>query len=144
MRKLPKLFSKRQQKIASLWAAFVFDGKLDIKFPYDRKNAGLLDDNMLPFSEAIGEPYSIFHLKNASIHTAQSIWKWFLNNVVLVLPWPSVSFDLNPMENVEMLSCTTGEKSTKLHSEAWYTLCLILFSHYLKNMLRKMITKVNF
>ena len=77
---------------------------MNIAFPSDRVNVltcqDLLEENFLPIDEAIGGPFWIFQLDNASIHTANSTREWFLNNGVHVIPWPSVSPNLNPMEIV--------------------------------------------
>ena len=42
----------------------------------------------------------MFQQDNASIRTANITWELFLNNQVHAFLWPSVSPDLNPMENV--------------------------------------------
>ena len=75
--------------------------KWTLNFPSGRINAfiyqDLLEENMLPIAEAFGGHFWIFEQDNASIHTENSTWKSFLNNGMLVIPWPSVFLDLNPM-----------------------------------------------
>ena len=60
----------------------------------------LLDTHLLPFGEAIGGPFWIFRLENATIHVANCTWEWFLQNGVHVVDWPENSPDLNAMENL--------------------------------------------
>ena len=77
---------------------------MNTAIPSSRVNAltyqDLLEENLLPIVEAIGGLFWMFQQNNASIHSVNSTWQWFLNNGVHVIPWLSVSPNLNPMENV--------------------------------------------
>lgn len=53
---------------------------------------------MLPFYHIPGVFF--FQQDNAPIHTSQASHQWFTANQVLLLPWPSQSPDLNPIENL--------------------------------------------
>ena len=59
-----------------LWAGFGYRCQTNIAFPEGRMNAtdyqNLIDIHLLPFEEAIGGPFWIFHQDNASIQVANS------------------------------------------------------------------------
>jgi hypothetical protein len=40
----------------------------------------MMDTHLLPFGEAIRGLFWIFQQDNATIHVANSIWEWFLQN----------------------------------------------------------------
>ena len=90
-----------------IWAAFGFQGKVNITFSSVRVDVltyqDLLKENLLPIVDAIGGSFWMFQQDNASIHTTNSTWEWFLNYGVHVISWPSVSPDLNPMKNKQSL-----------------------------------------
>lgn len=64
----------------------------------------ILEEVMLPSVRAYALPYPeriIFMQDNAPIHTARTVRRWIEEQPdVEVLPWPSKSCDLNPIENV--------------------------------------------
>ena len=61
----------------------------------------ILDNIMLPsVIEVFPENNFIFQQDNCSIHTAHRVRQWFLNKNIELIPWPSKSPDLNPIENV--------------------------------------------
>ena len=61
----------------------------------------VLEHIMLPSVRSIyPNNYFIYQHDNCPVHTANAIKGWFQNNNVEVLPWPSFSPDINPIENV--------------------------------------------
>lgn len=61
----------------------------------------VLEHIMLPSVRSIYPNNSfIYQQDNCPVHTANVVKDWFHNNNVEVLPWPSISPDINPIENV--------------------------------------------
>lgn len=60
----------------------------------------ILQNVMLPSVEQLYPNDFIFQQDNCPIHTARIITQWYQNNNIEILPWPSCSPDMNPLENV--------------------------------------------
>lgn len=60
----------------------------------------ILKDNLLPYGTKIGGRGWIFQQDNASIHASTSTSEWCRRKNLRLLPWPSKSPDLNPIENL--------------------------------------------
>ncbi len=59
-----------------------------------------IEDNVYPIMQHLAVNPVIFQQDNAPAHAAHATMAWFAEHDVEVLPWPSNSPDLNPMENV--------------------------------------------
>ena len=90
------------------WAGFSYNGRLKIIKTDNKLNAvgyqKILDKTLIGNGELItvnGTSSYMFQQDNASIHTAKSTMEYFkkFENITL-LPWPSRSPDLNPIENL--------------------------------------------
>ena len=106
LRKEPESFSKRQCGGGGImvWGAVSFGGNTDIVFVEQTMNSlcyqKVLEDNLLPVIEQICGNDGIFQQDNAPVHNSRSTKQWFTSKNLQVLPWPSRSPDLNPIENV--------------------------------------------
>jgi predicted transcriptional regulator len=106
LRKDKKVFSKRNHGGGSVmvWAAFAFNGKTNIAFIDHRMKSkdyiNLLNMHLMPFAAKIGGLNWVFQQDNAPIHTSAESKEWFKAKNIKVMNWPSISPDLNPIENL--------------------------------------------
>ena len=82
------------------WASLSNNGKSSIAFVDSKFDSSryqeILDANLLPFFSAS----DVFQQDNAPVHVSISTRKWLAENNINCLSWPSMSPDLNLMENV--------------------------------------------
>ena len=87
-----------------VWAAFDWGGKTEIVFTNEKldskKYQDLLMTHLLPHAHTLGGQNWIFQQDNAPCHASKSTKKWLLEHNIVTLDWPSISPDLNPMENL--------------------------------------------
>ena len=106
LRKEKHLMSKRVHGGASVmvWAAFCFSGKTRIVFRPCKGDSAvyqqLLQDNLIPFIDELGGGNWVFQQDGAPVHRSASTLEWLESKEISVLPWPSLSPDLNPIENL--------------------------------------------
>ena len=87
----------------------------------------VLEDVMLPHAEDNMPLCWWFQHDNDPKHTAKSVGRWFGENQVPVLSWPSQSPDLNPIENlwtevdaaVKAAAPSTVDKLEVVLRDAW-------------------------
>ena len=87
-----------------VWAPFCYKGKSPMCFISTRMNAEmyveLLDDELVEFgSQLYGDEWT-FQQDNAPIHSAKLTTEFFSERNILVLKWPAMSPDLNPIEDL--------------------------------------------
>src|SRR5262249_442944 len=106
LRDKPQVMSKRGFVGGSVmvWPGFGRSGKTAIVRLNGRQNANNyqdpLRDHLLPAGHRIAGQNWVFQQDNAPIHRARTTQRWFEANQVTVLDWPSLSPDLNPIENL--------------------------------------------
>jgi transposase len=106
LRKEEQIFSTRVQGGGSImiWASFGWGGKSSICFIDGRMNSNgyqkVLKHHLIDIGENIGGSDWVFQQDNAPVHRSKVNISWFKSQKVNVLPWPSLSADLNPIENL--------------------------------------------
>ena len=64
-----------------------------------QRYVNLLNNNLLPFMQNFG-PGLTFQQDNARPHTAHVTANFLAQNNEIVLPWPALSPDINPIEHI--------------------------------------------
>jgi hypothetical protein len=86
-----------------VWACFGWGTGLRVAFVSSKMNTNdyqeVLESELVPYGADLGGPDWIFQQDNAPIHSAAVNRGWFAERNIRVLPWPSLSPDMNPMEN---------------------------------------------
>ncbi|CAF1272738.1 unnamed protein product [Rotaria magnacalcarata] len=87
-----------------IWASFGWGGISSICFVDGRMNAKgyreVLNKHLIGIGSCMCGSDWIFQQDNAPIHRAKVNLTWFKSQKVNVLPWPSLSPALNPIENL--------------------------------------------
>jgi transposase len=106
IRKEPKYFLKRQSGGGSVmtWGAFSAKDKSDLVFIENTINSksyvSILQEHLVKRGFKMAGRNWIFQQDNASIHSSGFTKSWFEDNNINLIPWPSKSPDLNPIENL--------------------------------------------
>jgi transposase len=88
-----------------VWGCFSFNGTGELEIIEGTMNSikyiKILEDNLQSsVAKLCLGPDWLFQQDNDPKHTAKKTKEWFLNNGINVMPWPSQSPDLNPIENL--------------------------------------------
>jgi transposase len=87
-----------------VWAAFGSRCKTELIFVEGRQNSSsyikLLQNHLVPNGVLIGGPNRIFQQDNSSVHASEVVRNWFREHGIRILDWPSISPDLDPIENL--------------------------------------------
>ncbi|GBM49346.1 Transposable element Tc3 transposase [Araneus ventricosus] len=87
-----------------VWVTFGFNGQVGLAFLDGRQNSPIyietLENHLMPFAENIGGRNWEYQHDNAPIHTSNATKNYLNSKNVTVFEWPSMSPDLNPIENV--------------------------------------------
>ena len=86
------------------WAAFTFKESLPLCIVSPKMNADkytkLLEEVLIPYLKKNDKTKFQFQQDNAPVHVAKLTKQWFTSKNISQLDWPSLSPDLNPMENL--------------------------------------------
>lgn len=94
----------RSMGSVNVWGAFSWFGFTELVRIEGRNNSlnytNILENNLL-HADNLRPPEGEFHFQqdNCPIHTSLQTRNWLMNHNIQLLPWPSVSPDLNPIEN---------------------------------------------
>ena len=101
-----RVFSKRQQGGGGVmtWACFSYHGKCDIVFLEGRQDSkkycSTMGNHLLPWAAITHGENWVYQQDNCPIHVSSETKKWMAQQNINVLPWPSRSPDINPIENL--------------------------------------------
>ncbi|GBN99037.1 Transposable element Tc3 transposase [Araneus ventricosus] len=119
-----------------VWAAFGFNGQVDLAFLDGRQNSPkykvILENHLMPFAENIGGRNWEYQHDNAPTHTSSATKNYLNSKNVTVLEGPPMSPYPNPIENVwGIMSRKVYENGGQFYSvnalktaieTAWYNL----------------------
>jgi hypothetical protein len=106
IRKEEQWYSKRVCGGGSVmvWAGIGWNGKTNIAIIEGKNNSksyiDILNTYLLPFAPRISCEDYIFQQDNSSVHTSKVVNNWFKSQNIKVIEWPSLSPDLNIIENI--------------------------------------------
>lgn len=107
-----------------VWSAFGHHGFTDVVIVDGRINAddyiALLQEHLLPRYRELVPDGGYFMQDNAPIHNAHRTLTFLQEHNVNVLPWPSLSPDMNPIENVWAI-CKTELRNRHVENVAQLT-----------------------
>jgi hypothetical protein len=87
-----------------IWGGFSSKGKTELEFINSTMNIKMYKDLLvrcfLPFCRSFHNNEFIFQQDNAPCHSSEIIYDWFEEKGINHMNWPSVSPDLNPIENL--------------------------------------------
>lgn len=136
-----------------VWAAISANHRTDLVFIEGNLNGVRYRDEVLrpavlPFMDQIGAG-ALFQHGNARPHVARACTNFLEENDVHTLPWPAISPDLNPIENVwDLLSVRVRQRAHPAETqqqlraaleEEWAAIPQDQIRHYCRSMRRRII-----
>jgi transposase len=87
-----------------IWGAFSCAGTLPLAWITSTMKSqdyvDMLETSLVEHAEHLMGPEFIFQHDNAAVHTSKLTKNWFIEKDIEVFEWPSISPDMNPIENL--------------------------------------------
>ena len=103
-----------------IWAGIWTDGRTELHIRRGTMNSeryvNVLEQHILPLSEQLGDPSTWFLMDdNATCHRSAVVQTFKSQSGIRTIPWPALSPDLSPIENVWSLLKRNVRRSLQPH-----------------------------
>ena len=99
-----------------IWGAFSAGGKSQLALIDNKIDSQIYQKVLSDYLRPVFKQSHTFQHDNAPAHASKSTKEWLAANGIATLEWPSVSPDMNPIENIWGIMCRNVYKDGKSYA----------------------------